>query len=151
MRVYQNTASYLSAPAGEPDFLHLVPDNSRRLRAVAAWFTLTAYGSDGYREIVERCTDLAARLAAGLGSVSHLRLAAPTRLNVVCFTLAHRPTSERVHALARAVTETGETFVTPTTLFGQPVLRAALSNWSTTEADVDRVVRAVSEVSREFA
>ncbi|MFJ5294818.1 pyridoxal phosphate-dependent decarboxylase family protein [Streptomyces sp. NPDC088348] len=151
VRVHQNAASYLSAPVGEPDFLHLAPENSRRLRAVAAWFTLTAYGRDGYREIVERCTALAGRLAAGLGSTAELRLAAPTRLNVVCFTLAHRPTPERVQALARAIAETGETFVTPTVLFGQPVLRAALSNWSTTEADVDRVVRVVSEVSRGFA
>ncbi len=70
--------------------------------------------------------------AAAAGSV---------RLNVVCFTLAADPSRERVAALARAVAASGEAYVTPTEFGGVPGLRAAFSNWRTTEADTERVLR----------
>ncbi|WP_435859507.1 hypothetical protein [Streptomyces neyagawaensis] len=82
-------------------------------------------------------------LGERLSHVPELVLTTPVRLNVVCFTLAERPTWERVHALADAIAAGGETFVTPTVLHGTHALRAAFSNWRTTETDVERVVEAV--------
>ena len=35
---------------------------------------------------------------------------------------------------------TGEVFLTPGSWQGEPILRAALSNWATTDEDVDRVI-----------
>jgi selenocysteine lyase/cysteine desulfurase len=75
--------------------------------------------------------------------VPQLRLLAPVRLNVVCFTLADEPSEERVHALAHAVAASGEAFVTPTFYGGTHALRAAFSNWRTSEADTDRVFNAL--------
>ncbi|MFJ2239178.1 pyridoxal phosphate-dependent decarboxylase family protein [Streptomyces sp. NPDC087859] len=142
--VFHNASPYLGLPVGEPDFVHLTPENSRRLRALPAWFSLMAYGRDGHREIVERNVALARELGERVAATHGLRLLAPVRLNVVCFTLADDPTQERVDALARAVAATGEAFVTPTVYDGTPGLRAAFSNWRTSAADVDRISGAVA-------
>ncbi|KOG42597.1 pyridoxal phosphate-dependent decarboxylase family protein [Streptomyces resistomycificus] len=145
--VFHNASPYLGLPTGEPDFVHLTPENSRRLRALPAWFSLMAYGSDGHREIVERNAALARALGVGVAGVEGLRLLAPVRLNVVCLTLADEPTQERVDALARAVAASGETFLTPTVYAGVPGLRAAFSNWRTAEEDVERVLAALVTAS----
>ncbi|WP_406005315.1 pyridoxal-dependent decarboxylase [Streptomyces sp. NBC_00637] len=144
VRVFHNASPYLGLPTGEPDFVHLTPENSRRLRALPAWFSLVAYGRAGHREIVERCAGLATRLGEGVAALDGLRLLAPVRLNVVCFTLADDPTQERVGALAEAVAASGETFLTPTVYGGVPALRAAFSNWRTSSQDGERVLRALT-------
>ncbi|MER7935877.1 MULTISPECIES: pyridoxal-dependent decarboxylase [unclassified Streptomyces] len=145
--VFHNESPYLGPPADDPDFLHLTPETSRRLRALPAWFSLTAYGRDGYREIVERNIAEARRLGSGIDALADLRLLAPVRLNVVCFTLAENPAQDRVDALARAVAASGETFLTPTVYGGVPALRAAFSNWRTTEEDTRRVLAALTAAS----
>ncbi|MEV6760382.1 pyridoxal-dependent decarboxylase [Streptomyces sp. NPDC051105] len=145
--VFHNESPYLGPPTGDPDFLHLTPETSRRLRALPAWFSLTAYGRAGYREIVERNVAEARRLGAGIDALPDLRLLAPVRLNVVCFTLAENPTQERLDALGRALAASGETFLTPTVYGGVPALRAAFSNWRTTEDDTRRVLAAVAAAS----
>ncbi|MGW0765685.1 pyridoxal phosphate-dependent decarboxylase family protein [Streptomyces sp. NPDC002676] len=142
--VFHNASPYLGLPVGEPDFLHLTPENSRRLRALPAWFSLVAYGRAGHREIVERNVALARLLGEGIDALPGLHLLAPVRLNVVCFTLAENPSQERVEALARAVAESGEAYLTPTVYDGVPALRAAFSNWRTTEADTRRVLDALA-------
>ncbi|MFD0903298.1 pyridoxal phosphate-dependent decarboxylase family protein [Actinomadura sediminis] len=141
--VFRNAAAYLGPLGDAPDLVHLTPENSRRLRALAAWFTLRAYGRDGHREIVDRCTACARALGDAVEAVPGLRLLAPVRLNVVCFTLADRPDAERLAALADRVA--GEAFLTPTVHDGVPALRAAFSNWRTGEADVRRVAAALRE------
>ncbi|MEU8716631.1 pyridoxal-dependent decarboxylase [Streptomyces sp. NPDC048663] len=145
--VFHNESPYLGPPADDPDFLHLTPETSRRLRALPAWFSLTAYGRDGYREIVERNIAEARRLGSGIDALADLRLLAPVRLNVVCFTLAENPAQDRVDAFARAVAASGETFLTPTVYGGVPALRAAFSNWRTTEEDTRRVLAALTAAS----
>ncbi len=142
-RAFHNVSPYVGLSTGIPDFLHLTPENSRRLRALAAWFTLTAYGRDGHREIVERNVALARRLGDAIAGIGQLRLLAPVLLNVVCFTLAQNPTQDRVDAVVQAVAESGDAFLTPTVYAGQPAFRAAFSNWRTSEADVDRVLGAL--------
>lgn len=145
-RVFQNAAAYLNVPAAaaEPDFVHLTPENSRRLRALATWFSLAAYGRDGHAEIVQRNIRLAASLGARIDATPGLRRLAPVRMNVVCFTLAEAPSEARVQAYVRTVRDSGDVFVTPTVLDGIWAVRAAFSNWRTTDADVERVAAALA-------
>lgn len=143
-RIFQNSAAYLGPLGDEPDFVHLTPENSRRLRALAAWFTLAAYGREGHAEIVQRNVALAARLGERISAMPGYRVLSPVRLNVVCFTLATAP--ERIGELAAAITESGEAFLTPTVYGGVPALRAAFSNWRTTDADVERIAKTLERL-----
>ncbi|MET9883645.1 pyridoxal-dependent decarboxylase [Streptomyces sp. NPDC006430] len=145
-RVFQNAAAYLGPLGDRPDLVHLTPENSHRLRALAAWFTLRAYGREGHREIVERDIACARALGTELEQDPAFRLLTPVRLNVVCFTLAEDPTQARLTALREAVQE--EVFVTPTVYAGTPALRAAFSNWRTTQADVRRAAQALRTAAR---
>ncbi|MGW6707300.1 pyridoxal phosphate-dependent decarboxylase family protein [Streptomyces sp. NPDC054956] len=147
-RVFQNAAAYLGPLGDHPDLVHLTPENSHRLRALAAWFTLRAYGREGHREIVERDIACARALGAALAEDPAFTVLAPVRLNVVCFTLAAEPTAARIEGLREAVG--AEVFVTPTTYAGTPALRAAFSNWRTTQADVRRVAQALSTAAKEL-
>ena len=143
IRVFRNSAAYLGRPTETPDLIHLTPENSRRLRALAAWFSLTAYGRDGHREIVERNMATARALGDRLSADPRWRLLAPVRLNVVCFTVADGPTADRIDRIVKTVAAGGDLFVTPTVLDGTWALRAAFSNWRTTPDQLDRIVDAL--------
>ena len=139
LEVFANIgASYLGAIANPPQFVHLTPENSRRFRALPAWFSLLAYGRDGYCKMIERNCALASALGARLETHPRFQLLAPVRLNVVCFTLEDAD-APSVTAFLNRVRETGEVFLTPTTLNGVPAVRAAFSNWRTTLHDLERV------------
>jgi glutamate/tyrosine decarboxylase-like PLP-dependent enzyme len=130
--VYRASSSYLG---DSDDPLHLTPENSRRFRALPAWISLAAYGRAGVARWVERNCALARALGAGIAALPGLELLSPVHLNVVCFAPRAGGSAERDRLLER-LTRDGRVFLTPTVLHGRPALRAALSNWSTSEADV---------------
>jgi len=142
-RVFQNAAAYLGLPTENPDFVHLTPENSRRLRALPAWFALAAYGRAGHRDIVERNITAAHRFGELVATEPRLRLLAPVRLNVVCFSLAEANDEARIHEVIKRLRDEGEVFLTPTVLRGTWAIRAAFSNWRTGMSDVERAFDAV--------
>ncbi|HYF64344.1 MAG TPA: pyridoxal-dependent decarboxylase [Herpetosiphonaceae bacterium] len=149
LEVFQNNAAYLDAGDGAPDLVHLTPENSRRLRALPAWMTLMAYGAAGHGEIVERTCRLARGLGERIAADSRLRLLAPVRLNVVCFTLAgpDAPAMAAVRQFLAAVERSGRAFLTPTVYGGVPAMRAAFSNWRTDDADLELIWAALDEAA----
>ena len=143
VQVFQNSAAYLGDPGEQPDFVHLTPENSRRLRALASWFALAAYGRAGQREIVERNIACAKVLGKLISEDERLLLLAPVELNIVCFTLANAANEASVKALLQHVTTSGEVFLTPTVLHERWAIRAAFSNWRTEATDVVRIYHAL--------
>ena len=144
--VFRSSAAYLGQASQAATF-HLTPESSRRLRALPTWMTLLAYGADGHREIVERCAGHARQLGERIAASSTLRLLAPVRLNVVCFSLAGQVTGDRMGRLLAAVQRGGKAFFTGTTYQGVPGARAAFSSWRTAQADLEIAWRALEEAA----
>lgn len=127
------------------------PESSRRARSLAVWATLRAYGRKGYREIVERHLDLAARMAERVDAAPDLERLAEVPLNIVCFRydpggLGDEALDALNRRLGEAILEDGRVFAGTTVYGGRVALRPALANWRTREEDVDFFVRVVREL-----
>lgn len=140
---FQNSnAPYLGNPAENFNYLNFLPENSRRLKALPAWFTLISYGKEGYQSIVENCIAMANKLGRFIQQHRAFVLLAPVRLNTVCFSLANE---EKAEAFLTKLNGTGKVFMTPTVFNGKKALRAALVNYRTTEDDIDLVIQLMTE------
>ena len=138
LQTFQNSnAPYLGDPATDFSFLNFGPENSRRLRALPAWFALQAYGRNGFGWIVENNITLANRFAQLLEQKTIFKLTAPVRLNVVCFSIADEENrSSKLTLILERLKVSGKLFISPTSYKGVPCLRAAFVNWRTTEEDI---------------
>ena len=138
------TASYLVRSGdGERSNSDWVPEASRRARGFAVYAALRSLGRDGVAELVERCCALARRLAAAVGARRRRRGAQRRRAQPGAAALrgddadgrGDRARAGRRHVLGRAA-RAGT---------AQPAMRVSVSNWSTTEADIDRTADAILE------
>ena len=146
LKVFQNSAAYLGDPAQSPDYFHYTPENSRRFRALPSWFTLMAYGREGHQEIVERNCACAKLFGDKIEDSREFRLLSPVRMNVVCFTFnEENPNSNAIAQFLARIRDDGRTFFTPTHYKGVPAIRAAFSNWQTTQPDVAIAFQALKE------
>lgn len=119
------------------NYLNFLPENSRRLRALPAWFTLMAYGRQGYAQIIEQSVRMARKLSAWIEDYPHLRLMAPTRLNNICFTLAEEGLQPRVFEWLQLLNSGQKVFMSPTVYEGRNGIRASFVNWRTQTADLE--------------
>lgn len=145
---FQNAnAAYLGDPKTDFNFLNFLPENSRRMRALPAWMTLMAYGSDGYRDIVERNVESAKMLGDLIEQSADFQLLAPVRLNCVCFTLTNKTPAE-ISAFLNKLTERAKVYMTPTVYLGQSAIRAAFVNWRTENKDVALAFEEMNAVNK---
>ena len=142
------TAAYLGLPGvdavrGPGDF---VPESSRRARGLATWAALRELGSEGVAELVDRCCALARRFADQLGAADGVEVVNDVVLNQVLIRFGTGTDSDRdatTDRVIEAVQRSGECWMGATTWHGMRLMRISVSNWSTTERDVDRSVAAI--------
>jgi glutamate/tyrosine decarboxylase-like PLP-dependent enzyme len=138
------TAAYLTGQGGPtPGLGDLVPESSRRARGFAVWAALRELGRDGVGELVDRCCALARRFADGLAAAGAV-VVNDVVLNQV---LVDFGSDARNDAVVDGVQREGTCWLGATTWHGRRLMRISVSNWSTTEADIDRSVAAVLRVA----
>ena len=126
-------------------------DLSRGFRALKVWTALRAYGSEALGQAITRNCRLAARMGELVEAQPGLRLAAPVRLNVCCFSAAPAHWEAAAQdALNERITHqlqlSGDVVFSTTKIEGRTVIRAAIANHRTCDADIDYSIAAVVRV-----
>jgi glutamate/tyrosine decarboxylase-like PLP-dependent enzyme len=135
------TASYLAVGAEREPFEH-VPDMSRRARGVPVYAALRSLGRDGLAELVERSCSQAARLADALAAMPGAEVLNDVVLNQVLVRFGDD--DELTRAVVERVQREGEAWFGSTVWQARAAVRISFSNWSTTDADVDRTAAAIA-------
>jgi glutamate/tyrosine decarboxylase-like PLP-dependent enzyme len=133
------TAEYLiqAVPGAARDQMDWTPEFSRRARGFSVYAAIRSLGRSGIAELVERCCAHARRLAEGISSVPGAEVLNDVVLNQVLFRFE---SDERTADILRAVQEGGVAWMSGTTWNGRGAIRLSVSNWSTSDDDVERTV-----------
>ncbi|MEO6174257.1 MAG: pyridoxal-dependent decarboxylase [Flavobacterium circumlabens] len=151
IETFQNSnAPYLGNPLENFNYLNVLPENSRRLRALPVWFSLLAYGKEGFCDIVENSVHLALHFGNALIEDGHFELLAPIRLNNVCFTLKGNHNQEKVASFLTHLNDSGKVFMTPTVYQNKKGIRASFVNWRTSEKDIKMVIEEMKAIISEL-
>nr|WP_315198481.1 pyridoxal-dependent decarboxylase [uncultured Flavobacterium sp.] len=146
IETFQNSnAPYLGDPLENFSYLNFLPENSRRLKALPVWFSLLAYGKQGFKDIVENSVARALQFDSFITQNENFELLAPTRLNNVCFTLAGEHNQQKVNLFLTHLNDKGRVFMTPTVYQNHKGIRASFVNWRTTENDIKIVIEEMKE------
>ena len=121
------------------DQVDWTPEFSRRARGFTVYAALRSLGRRGVTEIVERTCAHARRFADELAALPGFELLNEVVLNQVLFRL---DSDERTDDLLRRVQESGEAWLSGTVWDGRRAIRISVSNWQTSDEDVERALAA---------
>jgi aromatic-L-amino-acid decarboxylase len=110
------------------------PALGRRFRALKLWAVLRCYGRRGLQEHIRRGVALAEMFERWVADEPGWEVCAPRHFSLVCFRL--EGDDARSQELLARVNAAGEIFISHAVLGGRYVLRLAIGQMSTTEADV---------------
>ncbi len=137
-------AAYIVATSSERDPHEFVPEESRRARAVPLYAALSSLGRRGLVEMIERNCRQARRFgealhAAGFDVLNEIVL------NQVLVSFG---TPEQTLATIAAIQQDGTCWCGGTIWQGRTAMRISVSNWSTTDEDVERSIDAIIHCAR---
>ena len=125
---------------------------SRRFRALKLWATLRFHGGRQLAAAIGEDIRLAAHLAQLVADAEDFELLAGPGLSICCF--RHVPTDLDEPALdahneriLQALQRDGRVYLSNATVDGRFALRACITNFRTTRADVERVLTVVRELA----
>ncbi|WP_407951950.1 pyridoxal phosphate-dependent decarboxylase family protein [Plantactinospora sonchi] len=136
------TAGYLvqGGPGHPRDAMDWTPAFSRRARGFAVYAALRSLGRQGVAELVERTCGHARTFAAGLAAVPGCQVLNEVVLNQVLFRFGDDRTTDQV---LRRVVDSGEAWMSGTTVGAGRAIRMSVSNWQTSDRDIARALAAV--------
>jgi glutamate/tyrosine decarboxylase-like PLP-dependent enzyme len=136
-------AAYLIVDDDKREQVDWNPEHSRRARGFAVYAAIRSLGRTGIAELVERTCAHAKTFAARL-EVIGAEVLNSVELNQVLFRFAD---DARTEAVLAAVQESGEAWMSGTVWDGRPAIRISVSNWQTSEDDVERTLAAFRELA----
>ena len=143
-------ASYLLRAQGERrDGMDWTPEASRRARAVPIYAVLRSLGRSGVSGLVQRGCARARQMAALLAPHPGVTVLNDVVLNQVLVRFRSRAGQNVTAEVIARVQEEGVCWVGGTEWNKEPAMRIAISNWSTSEADIaasaDSIKRAAAQ------
>jgi glutamate/tyrosine decarboxylase-like PLP-dependent enzyme len=130
---------------------------SRRFRALKIWLTLGYYGVRRLAEAISEDNSLATYLGEIVTTADDFELLAPVELSICCFRYVPpelkgndaelNKVNERI---MEVVQKGGRAYLSNATVNGKFALRACITNFRTTKADIEQTVEAVREAVRQL-
>lgn len=153
-RTFATRADYMPRDAAGLEvtdpFMHSM-QWSRRFIGLKLFLTLAVAGWGGYAAALGRMARAGAHLRERLAARGW-PLVNDTPLPIACFVDGRSPqgrSAEHLQAVAQRVVGSGRAWISTVLLRGeQPALRACVTNYRTTEADVDALVEALDQARR---
>ena len=140
-----SSAAYLIQTQGpERDAVDWVPEFSRRARGIPVYATLRSLGREGVEALVDNSCARARQMADLLGRIDGVRVLNDVVLNQVLVRFADDDATTR--AVITGVQKDGTCWLGGTVWHGMAAMRVSVSNWQTSEQDVERSAAAIAGV-----
>ncbi len=143
-------AYYVETAGGERDNYNWVAESSRRARGFPTYAALRSLGRAGVVTLVDRCCDLARRMADRLAAADGVEILNDVVLNQVLVRFRPRDGVDGdaeadglTQAVVARVQADGTCWLGGTTWHGMSAVRVSVSGWRTTEDDIDRSAAAI--------
>jgi aromatic-L-amino-acid decarboxylase len=150
-RTFAHDASYMVDAAENP--VDRTLEYSRPFRSLKLWTAFRAHGAEGFRSALEANLAVARGLADRVRAHPDLELVVDPQLSIVPF--RHVPARGSIDAhnaeLARRMQEEGDVYVTSAVIDGQTVLRPCITNFRTTDTDIEALIETVLRTGRALA
>jgi glutamate/tyrosine decarboxylase-like PLP-dependent enzyme len=132
------TASYLVQDEQRQPY-HYTPEMSRRARGVEVWAALKSLGKSGLAQMIERTSAQARQFAEGLREAGYT-VHNDVVLNQVLVSFGDAATTD---AIIHEIQREGELWAGRSVWQGKTAMRISVSSWATTDADVQRSLKAI--------
>jgi glutamate/tyrosine decarboxylase-like PLP-dependent enzyme len=140
-------AAYLEQTAGaERDAIDWVPEFSRRGRGFPIYAVLRTLGRDGVAAVVDNGCARAQQMAELLRAAPDVEVLNDVVLNQVL--VRFRDDDEVTREVVARVQRDGTCWLAGTTWQGKAAMRISISNWSTSEDDIERSAAAILRSSQ---
>jgi glutamate/tyrosine decarboxylase-like PLP-dependent enzyme len=136
------TAAYLEQTTGvERDQVDWNPEFSRRGRGITVYAALRSLGRHGVEDLVDRLCARAKQFETILGADSRVEVLNDVVLNQVL--VRFKGNDEATRETVARVQRDGTLWLAGTMWHGMAAMRISVSNWATSEEDVDRSAAAI--------
>jgi aromatic-L-amino-acid/L-tryptophan decarboxylase len=135
-RAFSLVPEYLRTSEDAESLSEYGPSLGRRFRSLKLWAILRCYGREGLQARIREAVRLAELFERWVRDEPGWEVCAPRHFSLVCF--RHEGDDAHNEAIVDRVNRSGELFLSHTRLHGRYVLRLAIGNERTTEADVGR-------------